>query len=240
MGQVTKNLLIINVLVWVFYAVASTDTVVHADKILALHYFSSSDFRPWQLITYMFTHHELWHLFMNMFALVMFGSVIEWALGSKRFLIYYLACGLGAALIQEGVYALMLMHYATYVTPDEYAIISQTGSEIMAQGYNWVGVAGDINALINGAVLGASGAVFGVLLAFGMLFPNRELYIMFIPVPIKAKWAVAGFAVLELAMGVGQVADNVAHFAHLGGMLVGLVILLIWRRQGRNKFNSWY
>lgn len=236
---VTKNLLAINILIWavmaLFHGVGRA-----VDARLALYYFESPAFMPFQLQTYMFLHSGFTHLFFNMFALWMFGSVIERALGSKRFLLYYLSCGFGAALIQEGVFAIMVSKYHHIFTPQEFELIVNRGLELIKTGYNYTDPsAGALNALINGQVVGASGAIYGVLLAFGMLFPNQPIYLMFIPVPIKAKWMVLGYGVLELLLGISGTASNVAHWAHLGGMLIGVFMILYWKKRGDFN-NRWY
>lgn len=215
--------------------------VGHAlDSQLALYYIESPAFKPFQLITYMFLHSGFTHLFFNMFALWMFGSVIERALGSKRFLIYYLSCGFGAALIQEGVFAIMIAKYHNIFTPQEFELIVKRGLNLIQTGYNYTDPsAGTLNALVNGQVVGASGAIYGVLLAFGMLFPNQPIYLMFIPIPIKAKWMVLGYGVLELLLGISGAASNVAHWAHLGGMLIGVFMILYWKKRG-DLNNRWY
>lgn len=236
---VTKNLLAINILIWAIMALLPK--VGHAlDSQLALYYIESPAFKPFQLITYMFLHSSFTHLFFNMFALWMFGSVIERALGSKRFLIYYLSCGFGAALIQEGVFAIMIAKYHNIFTPQEFELIVKRGLNLIQTGYNYTDPsAGTLNALVNGQVVGASGAIYGVLLAFGMLFPNQPIYLMFIPIPIKAKWMVLGYGVLELLLGISGAASNVAHWAHLGGMLIGVFMILYWKKRG-DLNNRWY
>ncbi len=190
---------------------------VNIQKYLALHFITSPDFKWWQFLTYMFMHGApgdmrltISHIFFNMFGLYMFGSILENAWGYKRFLIFFLICGFGAALCQMGVVLWEFSH-----SPGEIgAMISQY----------W-------------ACVGASGAVMGILFAFAYLYPNTELYLMFIPVPVKAKWAVTGYVVLELVSGIGNFSgDNVAHFAHLGGMLFAFIILQVWKRDRKNFY----
>ncbi|MDE5554358.1 MAG: rhomboid family intramembrane serine protease, partial [Muribaculaceae bacterium] len=207
---------------------------------LALYYIESPAFKPFQLLTYMFLHSGFTHLFFNMFALWMFGSVIERALGSKRFLIYYLSCGFGAALIQEGVFAIMVAKYHNIFSPQEFDYIITKGLQYLQLNQNYVDPsAGTLNALVNAPVVGASGAIYGILLAFGMLFPNQPIYLMFIPIPIKAKWMVLGYGAIELLFGISGTASNVAHWAHLGGMLFGVFMILYWKKRG--DFNDrWY
>ncbi len=231
---VTKNLLIINTLIWVATWLVGRKIGLDISDLGGLHYFSSPLFNPAQLLTYMFIHASFMHLFMNMFALFMFGGLLERTLGSARFLFYYISCGIGAALIQEGVYAIMIGNAESHLTPQMIDEVMKNGAGIIAQGMNYVEPAlGHFNILLNNATVGASGAIYGILLAFGMLWPNMPLYIMFIPVPVKAKWMVAGYAGIELLLGLqNSMGDNVAHFAHLGGMLIGLIMILYWKRSG--------
>jgi membrane associated rhomboid family serine protease len=176
-----------------------------------------------------------------MFALVMFGSQLEQRWGPKRFLIYYLATALGAALLHLLVGYLRLKNLESDLSPAELNQILTEGFEYLRNGKNYVDpLMGPINLslflLYNTPVIGASGAVFGLLAAYGYLFPNTELYLMFIPVPIKAKYFVMGYAAIELYSGIANnPGDNVAHFAHLGGALVGIVMVIIWQRQ-KNQF----
>lgn len=245
MPPVTKNLIIINFIVWVAMFVFSNkfgDAMINYG---GLHYFGASDFNIAQIISYMFMHSTqgIAHIFFNMFTLFMFGITLERVLGSKRFLFYYLSCGIGAALVQEGVWSLMIDSFVNKNAEMYLAQIAHANNMSMA----------DINASIlplqlaqlreaveNMLVtIGASGAIYGVLLAFGMIFPDRPLYLMFVPIPIKAKWMVIGYGAIELALGMGSANDGVAHFAHLGGMIFGFLILLYWKRKniiGRNGF----
>lgn len=218
---VTRNLLIINILVWL--AQFLLGRVIEIDKYLALHFFESDLFMPHQIITYMFLHDPSSpaHLFFNMFAVYMFGRTLEMVWGPRRFLVYYLLTGIGAAVAQELVYAI---EYREIVFNS--AIINvNIGEQIINKQdfYN-----------ILPPTLGASGAVFGILVAFGMLFPNVELMMLFLPIPIKAKWFVIGYGVVELFLGIANSAgDNVAHFAHLGGLITGFFIILYWRKKGK-------
>jgi len=239
---VTLNLLIINAIIFVAINVFEGR---HGMQIMdwgALHYFGSELFRPTQLFTYMFMHEGFMHLFFNMFALWMFGTVIERTMGPARFLFYYLSCGLGAALVQEGVFAIIAHHYTEVIlsTYGQEAIneVIKNGAAIMSNGQNYTDYyLGAYNALLNGPAIGASGAVYGVLLAFGFLYPRQPIYLMFIPVPIQARWMVLGYGVLELLQGLSNnPSDNVAHFCHIGGMVVGLFILLYWRKRFKNGF----
>ena len=175
-----KNLLIINAIMFLA-DLALTRFGVNLSNILGLHFFMASDFRPWQLLTYMFMHGNFSHLFFNMFALWMFGNTLENIWGTKRFLLFYILCGLGAGLMQEGV------QYIEYITKlSHYQNVNMGGSIIpMGQYLNYM------------TTVGASGAIYGLLLAFGMMFPNSMIYLYFV-MPIKAKWFVIGYAAIEL------------------------------------------
>ncbi|MBR3101299.1 MAG: rhomboid family intramembrane serine protease [Muribaculaceae bacterium] len=228
---VTKHLLIINVLLWLGTIVLGRTPGIDLTQWLGLHYWQGSDFNPAQLITYMFMHDtsSITHLFFNMFSLWMFGVTLERVLGQKRYLFYYLACGIGAALVQELTWTLTWKNtfvpaFASMnqITPDQVTQLLNTGQ---LQEY--------INVFHNSLItVGASGAVFGILLAFGMIFPNMPMYIIPFPFPIKAKWMVLGYGAVELLFGVASIMSNVAHFAHLGGMIFGFFIILYWKRSG--------
>ena len=207
---VTRNLLIINVLVFIF-----TLVIPSATSYLGLHFVLADNFRIWQLLTYMFVHGGFTHIFFNMFALWMFGRVMENVWGPRKFLYYYLVCGIGAGIMQE------LAQLGTYYFEGLYAYDHvNTGTAIITTG--------EYLNLWN--TVGASGAVYGILLAFGMTFPNERIFIFPIPVPIKAKWFVIGYAALELFSSISSSMDGIAHLAHLGGMLFGLLLILYWRR----------
>ena len=202
---VTKNLLIINLLFY-FAKIVFQRYDIDLTNLLGLHYITASDFHVWQPLTYMFMHANFGHIFFNMFAVLMFGPAIEDRWGSKRFLMYYLITGLGAAVVQETVWALQLQSVLNSLHP---------------------AVAG---ALANKVVtIGASGTVFGILMAFGWFFPDIRMFILFIPIPIRARTLVVIYALVELFAGMAPTAgDNVAHFAHLGGMIFGLLLILWW------------
>lgn len=212
---VTKNLIIINLLFWLAEIVLPR-VGIDLVKYLGLHYFAASDFNAVQLMTYMFMHDpgSFGHVFFNMFSVFMFGRTLEMVWGSKRFLIYYLTTGIGAGLVQEVTWFFSLRDAID-------ATIVQAGWETT-------------RTLLNNVItIGASGAVFGILLAFGMLFPNAELFIMFIPIPVKAKYFVIFYGIVELFLGVGNFSgDNIAHFAHLGGMLFGFFLIRYWKKKG--------
>jgi len=200
---VVKNLLIINVLLlFANYVFQGIDLI----KILGIYYPASDHFSPYQFITHMFVHAGFAHLFFNMFALWMFGRVLESVWGNERFLFYFLFTGIGASLLHIFV---------------QWLQISSIENPMIVQ------------QLQNIPTVGASGAVFGILLAFGMLFPNAQLMLLFPPIPIKAKYFVIGYGVIELFLGISQPGSSVAHFAHVGGMLFGLILIKYWDSKGK-------
>lgn len=231
---VTRVMLILNVALWLgtFFS-GEIGNLIYAK--MGLHYWGSSAFNPLQLVTYQFVHGGFTHMFFNMFALYMFGSLLERVWGTWRYLIFYLICGIGAAVVQELVWSFTWQ--ADYIA----ALAEQ----------NFIGledIRGQVNAEIAAHLpermmnvdffqrmlltVGASGAIFGLLAGFAFVFPNMPMYLFFIPVPIKAKYVVIGYGLLELSFGVVGALSSIAHFAHLGGMLFALVIIWIWHRKG--------
>jgi membrane associated rhomboid family serine protease len=214
---VIKNLIIINVLVFLAQQIPGIDATL--TNLFALHDVHSVYFKPHQLVTYMFLHGGWEHIIVNMFVLWMFSSILENYWGGKRFLIFYMVSGIGAAVMQLAVLyyenGKLLAELSPYLDEDRVAFIYGT---------------------VNQATVGASGAIFGCMAAFGYLFPNSLIYLYFF-VPIKAKWFVIGYAAYELFLGVrGSAGDNVAHWAHLGGGLVGLLLVVYWNRNNRRNF----
>lgn len=195
---IVKNLLLINIVAYIADIAFESFLGISLSSICRLYYIGSANFSPYQIITYMFMHGSFTHLFFNMFALWMFGRIMEQVWGGRRFLIYYIFCGIGAAITQE------LFQLLGFISP--YAM-----------------------------TIGASGAVYGILLAFGMTFPNERLFIIPIPFPIKAKYFVMIYTVIELYEGMTSM-DGVAHFAHLGGMLFGFILIMIWRNKKRRGY----
>jgi membrane associated rhomboid family serine protease len=266
---VVKNLLIINILVFLLQIVSESTLGISLPDLFGLHYFGAQDFKPWQFITYMFLHGDFGHIFFNMFALWMFGYMLENVWGSKRFLTYYLITGIGAALVHYFVIYLEINpviaainnvidspsaeSILTFVQSHTFAISKYSG-EIYTE---FLGFQNNIGALVENPdnrramqesinfmvdyrehflnsfnVIGASGAVFGILLAFGMMFPNTYIYLYFF-FPIKAKYFVILYGAIELIYGFTGSGSNIAHFAHLGGMIFGFFILMYWKRKGR-------
>lgn len=212
---ITKNLLIVNVVV--FLATYLFRTIgVDLNNVLGLHFFLAPDFHIYQLFTYMFAHGGFSHIFFNMFALWMFGCIVERTWGPKKFLTYYIVCGVGAGLFQELAQFAQFYFIASEQLP--HFTLAQTMKVANAAFLNlWTTV-------------GASGAVYGILLAFGMLYPEERIFIFPLPVPIKAKWFVMGYAAIELFMAYSSTGDGVAHLAHLGGMVFGFFLIRYWRR----------
>lgn len=259
---VVKNLLIINVLIYLAQVTMENLWQIDAADYLGLHYFGSERFKVYQFITYMFLHGSFSHVFLNMFALWMFGYLLENVWGPKRFLTFYMVTGIGAAAVQMLVswwdisaiqsaadaYALQpsldsFIHFTRTHFPVYYeqsdqirGLITQWsqnpgGTEYASTSLKYVHDL--LNLRMDVPTVGASGAVYGILLAFGMLFPNTLVYIYFL-FPIKAKWFVLIFGAIELAAGISSnPTDNVAHFAHLGGMIFGFLMILYWRKKAR-------
>jgi membrane associated rhomboid family serine protease len=216
---VIKNLIIVNALVFFAQQIFAKYGV---DNLFALHDIHSVYFRPYQLITHLFMHGSWGHIIVNMFALWMFGSILENLWGSKRFLIFYMLCGLGAALLHLGV-----LYMEMDQVMEQFHRLSAAQQQQLLYADNFK---------VNIGTVGASGAVFGCLAAFGYLFPNSLIYLYFF-LPIKAKWFVIIYAGIELYSGVQNSAgDNVAHWAHLGGALVGFLLVLYWNKRNRRNF----
>jgi len=181
-------------------------------------------------------HGDIMHLVFNMFALWMFGRILESVWGPKRFFIYYFATGLGAAAFYTFVNYIEFQYSAAKIDSEAVQAVFGKGAELLQQGQNWVGPAGKLNLILNTPTVGASGAVFGVLLGFGMLFPNTQLMLLFPPIPIKAKYFVMGYGAIELFSGIANTGSNIAHFAHLGGMLFGFILIKYWNKTTRNFY----
>lgn len=211
MPPVVKNLLLINVMMYVITLV--TGNFMYEN--FALFYFKSPFFKPYQLVTHMFMHGGFTHIFFNMYTLFIFGGVLERVWGSQKFLLYYFVTGIGAALLHLGVMYLQLQGY----------IADINAGDFMARA--------NIQALLSTPTVGASGAIYGLLLAYGMLFPNNVMQLIFPPVALKAKWFVLIFGALELLLGLSGRGGNVAHFAHLGGMIFGFFLILYWKKNNR-------
>ncbi|MDX9782175.1 MAG: rhomboid family intramembrane serine protease [Bacteroidales bacterium] len=211
---VIKNLLIINALMLVITYFA--EDFMYGT--FSLFFFESELFRPFQFVTHMFMHGGIFHLFFNMYSLVIFGVVLEHVWGSQKFFLYYMVTGLGAAALHSLV---LWIDYSSQVAAFE------AGNQYALQ---------NIQTLLATPTVGASGAVYGVLLAYGMLFPNNVLQLIFPPIALKAKWFVLIFGALELWLGISNTGGNIAHFAHLGGMLFGFILIKYWKKNNKMYF----
>jgi membrane associated rhomboid family serine protease len=222
MPPVVKNLLIINIICFLPSAFYSHN---FADAMFGVYYFASPLFKPWQPITYMFMHGGWAHIFFNMFALYSFGGIVEYVMGSKRFLAFYFICGIGALVLQ-----MLVQAYEVHALVGSFTVpidFKSTDQAIITK----------LQDILFVPMVGASGAIFGLLIAFGMIYPNAELMILFIPVPVKAKYIIPVYVLIELSLGVGQFGgDNVAHFAHLGGAILGFILVKAWHLQGPKHF----
>lgn len=218
---ITKNLLIINILCYLATVVVTT-TGTDLNMAFGLHYWQAANFSLYQMLTYMFMHGSWTHLFFNMFALWMFGGIMERTFGRNRFLTYYIVCGLGAALCQE-------LSQTVYV----YSMIAPQGATLSDLFH--LGTA-DRMALNNLTTVGASGSIYGLLLAFGLTYPEERMFVFPLPIPLKAKWFVCGYVLIELMSALSQRGDGVAHVAHLGGMLFGYIMIRMWRKS-YNDYN---
>lgn len=264
---VLRNLLIINILMYLVTVVAGSMMNVDLGRVMGLYHFRSEYFRPFQIVTHMFMHGSLTHIFMNMFMLWMFGRVLEQVWGGKRFLFFYLFTGLGAA----GLHLVVLHIEYVSILRDITALQNTPGPEVFismirdhrelvsSEGYRQLLAFADSWSLnpgstqyadqalqfanqllqnkLNVPTVGASGAVYGVLLAFGVLFPNMPLILIFLPFfPIKAKYMVLAMGVLELVYGISMPGSGIAHFAHLGGMLFGFILIKFWNTDKKNLY----
>lgn len=232
---IVKNLLIINGLFFLA-TIALKGQGIDLTRIFGAFYFDSPNFEVWQIITHMFMHGSFAHIFFNMFALWMFGTAIEGIWGPKRFLIYYLITGFGAFLLHYAVVAFQVHNIVAELGPDAVELVKTKGVQYWSEGKNFSDpLLGKLNILYNVPVVGASGAVFGLLLAYGMMFPNQKLMLLFFPVPIKAKYFVMLYGAFELYSGIANnPGDNIAHFAHLGGMLFGYFLIKYWKSNQNN------
>jgi membrane associated rhomboid family serine protease len=258
-GSVVRTLIIINVVAYVLLLLASEYAGDQPLKLFALHNWLSPDFKPWQIITHLFLHSTggVFHLFFNMLALWMFGTALEQSWGPKRFVYYYFACGIGAALVHNTVVGFQLQPMISaadiYLSNPSYTLFEQFISNHLPGSYDneqineflvaWYndrmnpGYISQSQSFVNEVVdfrtniptVGASGAVYGLLLAFGMIFPNAMIMMLIPPIPMKAKYFVIVYGLIELSMGIrNNIEDNVAHFAHLGGMVFGILIILYY------------
>jgi len=228
---VVKNIIMINVLMLLAYYAAGSVFGVDLNALLGLYFPKSEQFKPLQIVTHMFMHANFWHIFFNMYALFIFGPILENVWGPKRFFIFYMVCGLGAAFTHETVIFFQYNHLINSISPDNLQAVISEGANYLRQGKVFTEPdMQNLQILLNTPTVGASGAIFGVLLAFGVLFPNTQLLLLIPPMPIKAKYLVLGYGALELILAVTQPGSNIAHSAHLGGMLFGYILIRYWRK----------
>jgi membrane associated rhomboid family serine protease len=235
---VVKNIIMINIIMLLAaYAVQSVMGLslgsenLYLNSKLGLYFPKSDQFMPLQIVTHMFMHGGFLHILFNMYALFIFGPILEHVWGPKRFLIFYMVCGLGAALTHESVIFLQYNHLVQNLSPENVQAVITEGTAYFHEGKLFANMdMQNLQILLNTPTVGASGAIFGVLLAFGVLFPNTQLMLLFPPIPIKAKYLVAGYGALELYLAVTQPGSNIAHAAHLGGMLFGYFLIRYWRK----------
>ena len=235
MPDAVKNLLLINLVMFLASILFQSGTQ-DLRFTLGLHYFDSDSFEPYQVVTHMFMHGGLGHIFFNMFALIMFGSQLERVWGPKRFLTFYFITGLGAVVLHLGVQAFELHQIWGSIRPLSHDLVSMSAGGIeRIEGISTDDLRRTLS-IYSVPTVGASGAIYGLLLGFAMLFPNTELMLIFLPIPIKAKYFVPFLMLGELYLGVNNFSwDNIAHFAHLGGALFGFIMIMIWKRN-RNNF----
>lgn len=242
---VTKNILIINILVYVIMIVAVNTGNDMLPFYLSAHYFNAPTFEPYQIVTHMFTHSltDIFHIIFNMFLLVMFGSHLERIWGAKRYFVFYFACGIGALILYNSIGMIEIHNLKQALIADGYnidvvneyiwggnvkqlPILSANSQELFNQ----------YNEMVFSSMAGASGAIFGLLTAFAILFPNTELMLLFPPIPIKAKYLIGGYLAYEIYKSLTISNDNIAHLAHVGGAIVGIIMVLYWRKKDRHNF----
>ena len=255
-----KNILIINGIIFILSDFVGLRSYIIES--FGMRYFHSENFQPYQILTYMWVHGGFGHLFSNMFSVLIFAPILEKVWGSKKFLIYYLATGIGAGILYSGInyyenysFEVKVKSYEQNPSPESFRkLVINNSSEYYNQLYDFIdsyeqnpsssndnlsiAYANDLLKVKSDVpMVGASGAVFGILLAFAMLFPNMELMLLFLPIPVKAKYVVLVYGIYELWSEINRMpGDNVAHFAHLGGMLIGYLILKYWKR----KYGTFY
>lgn len=234
---VVKNIILLNVLLllanWASKSVFGYDLTT----VLGLYFPRSEHFMPLQILTHMFMHGNFLHLFFNMYALYMFGGILENVWGPKRFFIYYMVCGLGAAFVHETVIMFQYHKLMNIISPDQLQMVLSDGAGYFSEGKVFTNeTMKNLQMVLNVPTVGASGAIFGVLLAFGVLFPNTQLMIIFPPVPIKAKYFVFGYGIIELVLAVTQPGSNIAHAAHIGGMIFGYILIRYWRKTTKTLY----
>ncbi|HOO98200.1 MAG TPA: rhomboid family intramembrane serine protease [Bacteroidales bacterium] len=237
MTPVVKNIIMINILMFLATAIGARTFGVDLNRLLGLYFPKSDSFMPLQIVTHMFMHANFMHILFNMYAVYIFGQALENVWGPKRFLLYYFVTGLGAAFVHLTVIAFEYDKLARMLTPEQVKMVINEGASYWKESKLFTDEAmKSLQILLNTVTVGASGAVFGVLLAFGILFPNTQLMIIFPPIPIRAKYFVIFYGVLELFLAFSQPGSNIAHFAHLGGMLFGWLLIKYWNKTKKTLY----
>jgi len=231
MPPVVKNIIYLNILMLLASYAAISVFDIDLNRVLGVYFPASENFKPYQIVTHMFMHGGIWHLFFNMFALYMFGQVLEQVWGPRRFLIYYFVTGFGAMATHMAMMAFQYYKVLALVTPDQLQEVLDNGYAFSLQMKAYTNPAmRELQSVLYTPTVGASGAVFGVLLAFGVLFPNTQLMLLFPPIPMRAKYFVMIYGGLELYLAITQPGSSIAHAAHLGGMIFGYILIRIWRK----------
>ncbi|MGB0915896.1 MAG: rhomboid family intramembrane serine protease [Crocinitomicaceae bacterium] len=240
---VTKNLLILNVMFYVVSMILASNGIDMNQK-LGSHYFNSILFEPYQIVTHMFMHSltDFFHILFNMMLLVMFGAHLERIWGAKRYFIFYVACGLGALVLYNSIGVWQIMELKKQLIADGFDI-TVLNNKMLSGPFQFAINSDQSEYLVNSyvgmnysTIAGASGAIFGLLAGFAMLFPNTPLQLLFIPVPIKAKYLIGGYLAFEVYNSIFKQGGDIAHLAHVGGAIVGIVFILVWRKTDRNNF----
>lgn len=234
---VVKNLIMINLFMFLATITVQNVAEIRLSQVLGLHFPASEMFRPYQTVTHIFMHGGFAHLFMNMFVLFMFGRMLEYVWGPKRFFTFYMVCGLGAALVHLGVIAIQYNRVMAEITPVQLQGVLDHGRDYFNNNMVFSDpVMKRLQLILYTPTVGASGAIFGLLMAYGMLFPNTQIMLLFPPIPMKAKYFVLALIGLELYLAVTRPGSNIAHAAHLGGMLFGYLLLRIWKKTSKTLY----
>ncbi len=240
---VTKNLLILNVLFFLASNILESKGF-NISKLLGAHYFNSALFKPFQIITHMFMHSltDYFHIIFNMLLLVMFGSHLERIWGAKRYFIFYFSCGFGAIALYNTIGVWQIFELKEQLILDGYDLLSLNNKiynenyELISYTSNTIQSLKDYILMTESTIVGASGAIFGLLAGFALLFPNTKLMLLFPPIPIKAKYLIGGYLILETYNSFFHTNDQIAHLAHVGGAIVGILMVIIWRKTDRQNF----
>jgi membrane associated rhomboid family serine protease len=241
---VTKNLLLLNIAFFIASLVLAQNGMDISRK-LGAHYFNSPLFQPFQIVTHMFMHSltDYFHIIFNMILLVMFGGHLERIWGSKRYFLFYVACGLGAIVLYNSIGMFQIYELKNALVSDGYdlrilnsQVVSESFDSIEMHSLASQELLQNYINLTFSTMVGASGAIFGLLAGFAMLFPNTELMLLFPPIPIKAKYLIGGYFAFEVYSSIYRSGDQIAHLAHVGGAIVGIIIILIWRKRDRSNF----